>query len=153
MVKILVLYYSTTGNTETLAKAIAEGAKPIAEVTTRRVDYATIYDLITCDGVAFGSPNYFGYMAGLVKDYFDKAWSVRAQITGKVAVAFTSGGGSSNSALLSLENMFNAFKLEKAADGIVSSRRQTEQDLDKCKALGKALAEAAVRKTKTRPRE
>jgi len=153
MVKILVLYYSTTGNTETLAKAVADGAKPTTEVTTKRVDHATAYDLITADGAAFGSPNYFGYMAGLMKDYFDKAWSVRTQVAGKVAVAFTSGGGSSNSALLSLENMFNSFKLEKAAEGVVSSRKPSEQDLEKCRALGKALAEAAVKKAEATPKE
>jgi len=153
MVQVLVLYYSTTGNTEALAKAVADGARAVAQVVIKRVDHATIQDLMSCDAVAFGSPNYFGYMAGLMKDYFDKAWSVRSLVAGKLAAAFTSGGGSSNSALLSLENMFDSFKLEKAADGVVSSRKPSELDLEKCKALGKALAEAAVEKAKVTPKE
>jgi len=153
MVQVLVLYYSTTGNTEALAKAVADGARTVAQVVVKRVDHATVQDLIACDAVAFGSPNYFGYMAGLVKDYFDKAWSVRSLVAGKLGAAFTSGGGSSNSALLSLENMLNSFKLEKVADGVVSSRKPGEQDLERCKALGKALAEAAVEKAKVTPKE
>ena len=153
MVQVLVLYYSTTGNTEALAKAVADGARTVAQVVVKRVDHATVQDMISCDAVAFGSPNYFGYMAGLMKDYFDKAWSVRSLVAGKLAAAFTSGGGSSNSALLSLENMFNSFKLEKAADGVVSSRKPSEQDLERCRALGKALAEAAVEKAKITPKE
>jgi len=153
MVQVLVLYYSTTGNTESLAKAVADGARTVAQVVVKRVDYATVQDFISSDAIAFGSPNYFGYMAGQMKDYFDKAWSVRSLVGGKLAAAFTSGGGSSNAALLSLENMMNSFKLQKAVDGVVSSRKPTEQDLEKCKALGIALAEAAIEKAKAVPKE
>ena len=153
MVQVLVLYYSTTGNTESLAKAVADGARTVAQVAIKRVDYATVQDFISSDAIAFGSPNYFGYMAGQMKDYFDKAWSIRSLVAGKLAAAFTSGGGSSNSALLSIENMFNSFKLEKATDGVTSSRKPSEQDLEKCRALGKALAEAAVEKAKITPKE
>ncbi len=44
-----------------------------ATAELERVDYATVEDPISCDAVAFGSPNYFGYMAGLLKDFFDRA--------------------------------------------------------------------------------
>jgi multimeric flavodoxin WrbA len=153
MVQVLVLYYSTTGNTEVLAKAVADGARTVAQVVVKRVDYATVQDLISVDAVAFGSPNYFGYMAGLMKDYFDKAWSARSLVAGKLAAAFTSGGGSSNAALLSLENMMNSFKFQKVVDGVVSSRKPSEQDLEKCRTLGKTLAEAAVERAKVTPKE
>jgi len=153
MVQVLVLYYSTTGNTETLARAVADGARSLAQVSVKRVDYATVYDLISCDGAAFGSPNYFGYMAGQMKDFFDKAWSVRNNVAGKVAVAFTSGGGASNTALLSIENMMTSFKFEKAADGVFTSRKPTDQDLEKCRELGKKLAEAAIEKAKATPKQ
>jgi NAD(P)H dehydrogenase (quinone) len=66
MVEVLVLYYSREGRTETLARAVAEGINnvPGASALLKRVDYATVYDFISCDAVAFGCPNYFGYMAG-----------------------------------------------------------------------------------------
>jgi len=75
MIKVLILYYSRSGNVEALAKAVAEGAERVENVKAelKRVDYATVEDLISCDAVAFGSPNYFGYMAGLMKDFFDRA--------------------------------------------------------------------------------
>ena len=148
MVEVLVLYYSRTGRTETLAKAVAEGAQAVegASVSVKRVDYATVNDFISCDGVAFGSPNYFSYMAGLVKDYFDKALSIREKVSGKPAVAFTSGGGSSNSALLSLERMISSFRLEKVADGVFSHGTPKEEDLIACKKLGEALAKATVKR-------
>ncbi|MBO3841074.1 MAG: NAD(P)H-dependent oxidoreductase [Candidatus Brockarchaeota archaeon] len=99
MVRVLILYYSRGGNVEALAKAVAQGVEKVEGATTelKRVDYATVEDLISCDAVAFGSPNYFGYMAGLLKDFFDRAWSIREKIAGKPAAAFTCGGSSSDS--------------------------------------------------------
>jgi len=148
LVEVLVLYYSRTGRTEALAKAVAEGARTVegVSVSVKRGDYATVNDFISCDAVAFGSPNYFGYMAGIMKDFFDKALGIREKVTGKPAVAFTSGGGSSNSALLSLERMISSFRLEKLTEGVVSQGEPSEKDLATCKKLGEALAKAAAKR-------
>ena len=145
MVEVLVLYYSRTGRTEALANAVAEGVESVdgASAKMKRVDYATVNDFISCDAVAFGSPNYFSYMAGLMKDFFDKALSIREEVEGKPSVAFTSGGGASNSALLSLERMILSFRLEKVMDGVVSQGEPTEEDFRVCKKLGETLARAA----------
>ena len=106
MVDVLVLYYSRTGRTETLARAVADGIESEGgSPNVKRVDYATVNDFILCDAIAFGSPNYFSYMAGGLKDFFDKALSIRERVTGKPAAAFTSGGSASTAALASLERM------------------------------------------------
>ena len=146
--EVLVLYYTRGGRTEALAKAVAEGANSVngASANTKRVDYATVNDLISCDAVAFGSPNYFSYMAGLMKDFFDRALSIREKVTGKPATAFTSGGGSSNSTLLSLERMISSFRLEKIVDGVVSHGTPSKDDLASCKKIGESLAKAAVKR-------
>lgn len=150
MTEVLIIYHSRTGKTEILAKAVAEGVKRVEGATAKilRVEDAKIEDLISCDAVAFGSPNYFGYMSGLMKDFFDRAWSVRDKIYGKPAAAFTSGGGPSNSALLSIERMFDAFRMVKACDGVVSSGTPTTRDLEACRKLGENLAKAAMKKSK-----
>jgi len=148
LVEVLVLYYSRTGRTEALANSVAEGARTVegVSVSVKRADYATVNDFISCDAVAFGSPNYFSYMAGLMKDFFDKALSIREMVTGKPAVAFTSGGSSSNSALLSLERMISSFRLQKVAEGVVSEGAPNEKDLAACKRLGETLARAAIKR-------
>ena len=157
MGEVLVLYYSRTGNVEAMAKAVAEGVNSVegASSKLRRVDYANVDDLISCDAVAFGSPNYFGFMAGVMKDFFDNAWSVREKVSGKLAVAFTCGGSSSNAALLSLEKMYSAFKLEKASEGVVWGIREqgtlSEPNLTACKKIGEALAKAAIEKEAKAP--
>ncbi len=148
MVEVLVLYYSRSGRTEALANSIAEGVESVrgASAKVKRADYATVNDFVSCDAVAFGSPNYFGYMAGLMKDFFDRALSIREKVAGKPSVAFTSGGGASTSALLSLETMITSFRLEKAADGVVSQGKPSQEDLIACKILGTTLAEKALEK-------
>jgi multimeric flavodoxin WrbA len=149
MVEVFILYYTRGGRTKAMADAVAAGAEGVEGATAKvkRVDYATAADFIDCDAVAFGSPNYFSYMAGLMKDFFDRNLGVREKVTGKPAAAFTSGGGSSDTALLSLERMINSFRLEKAADGVVSSGDPTQADLDVCKAMGAALTKAALERT------
>jgi flavorubredoxin len=150
MVEVLVLFYSRSGRTETLANSVANGARSIdgVSVNLKRVDYATVDDLAGCDAVALGSPNYFSYMAGIMKDFFDKALSVRERVGGKPCVAFTSGGGSSNEALRSLERMISSFRLEKVADGIVSQGEPSEKELAACKRLGETLAKKAYERAK-----
>lgn len=129
-----------------MAEAVAEGVNAVEGATAevKRVDYATVYDFVSCDAVAFGSPNYFSYMAGLMKDFFDRALDTREKVTGRPAAAFTSGGGSSNSALLSLERMISAFSLKKVSEGVVSQGEPNNKDLAACRKLGENLAKAAL---------
>ena len=144
MVKVSIIYYSRSGRTKSLADAIAEGVARVegAEALAKRVDYATSSDLIDCDAVAFGSPNYFSYMAGLLKDYFDRGLSLRDKTAGKPCAAFTSGGGGSDTALQSIERLMGSFKMVKVADGVTSAGTPTDEDLEKCRNLGEKLAKA-----------
>ena len=57
MAKVLVVYVTTTGNTEKMAEAIVEGAKGAgAEVTCKTVGDASVAELANYDVIAFGSP-------------------------------------------------------------------------------------------------
>ena len=57
MAKVLVVYVSTTGNTEKMAEAITEGAKGAgADVTCKTVGSASVSELAGYDVIAFGSP-------------------------------------------------------------------------------------------------
>lgn len=94
MTRVLVTYFSVTGNTAALAEAVAEGVRsvdgvecvymPIAEVTNR--------DLVAADGIIVGSPTYFGQMAAEVKRVFDLSNGVYGQLDSKVGAAFTTVG-------------------------------------------------------------
>lgn len=116
MTSILILFYSRNGSTEAMANQIARGVESIkgAEAILRTVPevstvceqsedsipnkgapYATIQDLKYCDGLALGSPTYFGNMSGALKHFFDKTTEIwfPGTLSGKPAGVFTSAGG------------------------------------------------------------
>jgi len=93
MKKVLVVYYSRTGNTEKMAKMIAERlANKEITVDLKRVEETEIDSLLDYDGYIVGSPNYFGTMASEVKKFIDESVKYYRKIEGKLVAAFTSTG-------------------------------------------------------------
>ena len=146
MARVLIVYHSLSGNTKKMAEAVAAGAKEVAgtKVTVKTGLEATIDDLLTCDAVALGSPDYFGYMAGGLKDFLDRTYyPSQGKVAGKPGVAFGSAGGPPEVILKCLEQALEWFKLEKAADSVGASGGVPAGALASCQALGRKLAEAA----------
>ncbi|MCH8684052.1 NAD(P)H:quinone oxidoreductase [Pedomonas mirosovicensis] len=113
MSKVLVLYYSSYGHIETMAQAIAEGAREAgATVDIKRVPelvpdevarnahfkldqeapIATVADLEKYDAIIIGTPTRFGRLASQMASFLDQAgglWA-RGALNGKVGAVFTS---------------------------------------------------------------
>lgn len=146
MSKILVVYHSLGGNTKKMAEAVAAGARsvPGTQVSIKTGLQATTDDLLGCDGVALGSPDYFSYMAGGMKDFCDRTYyPTQGKLTGKPGVAFASAGGPPTVVLKVLEQALGWFKLKKVADSVGTSGSPSAEALAECEALGRKLAEAA----------
>jgi len=113
MAKVLVLYYSSYGHMETMANAVAEGARSAgATVDIKRVPetmppeaakaahfkldqsapIATIEELANYDAIVVGSPTRFGRLASQMASFLDQAGGLwmRGALHGKVGGAFTS---------------------------------------------------------------
>ncbi len=93
-VRVLIIVDSRGGMTADLAAAVAEGAAatPGVEVVSRTVEDATIDDLLACDALVLGSPNWSG-MTGRLKDWLDYTgdlWET-GELAGKVGACFTAG--------------------------------------------------------------
>ena len=113
MTKVLVLYYSTYGHVETMAMAVAEGAREEgAEVAVKRVPelmpvevarkagakldqaapIATVDELASYDAIIFGTPTRFGNMAAQMRNFLDQTgglW-VKGGLIGKIGSVFAS---------------------------------------------------------------
>ena len=151
MVKALVLYHSQEhGNTALMAQAVAEGLREAGcEVTVwntndGRFDAASFAQY---DCAAFGSPDYYSYIAGGLKMFLDDHFilSVRQGITGltgKPYALFCSHGRGGRVKEV-MPNLFRRVGTQ-IGDLIASQGRPSEQILEQCRALGRALA-AAVR--------
>jgi NAD(P)H dehydrogenase (quinone) len=94
--RILVAYYSMTGNTQRMAVAVAEGARRVdgTEVVVKKVDEISKEDLTAADGIVLGAPTYFANMPGKMKTAIDDwNWKMKVDFTDKVGGAFATGGG------------------------------------------------------------
>lgn len=116
MAKILILYYSMYGHVETMAEAVAEGARGIkgTKVDIRRVPElmsekaaraagakmeqaaptAQVDELPGYDAVIIGVPTRFGNMCSQMRNFLDRTGQLwlRGALVGKVGSVFVSTG-------------------------------------------------------------
>ncbi len=148
MGRVLIVYHSLGGNTKKMAEAVAEGARSVTgtEVVVKTGLEAGVDDLLGCDAVALGSPDYFGYIAGGLKDFLDRTYyPTQGKVSGKAAAVFASAGGPPDKVLGVLRQALQWFKLDQVAEPVGSSGGVSAGALDGCKQLGRALAEAGSR--------
>ncbi|HEX8360303.1 MAG TPA: NAD(P)H:quinone oxidoreductase [Longimicrobium sp.] len=136
-VRVAVIYYSATGVTYQLARAIAEGASGAgAEVTMRKVrelapeeairsnqgwsDHrtetqavleATLDDLVNADAIAFGAPTRYGSAAAQLKQFIDTTGPLWGQgrLVNKFVTAFTSAATAHGGHETTLASLYNTF--------------------------------------------
>jgi len=144
--KILIVYHSQSGNTKAAAEAVARGASSIedAEVEIKQALKATPADLLKCDGIAVGTPDYFSYTAGGLKDFFDRTYyPTQGEVADKPCAIFgTHGGG--GKAVESVKSICRTFKFNLVAAPVLVKARPSGEDEEKLVALGEALAQACT---------
>ena len=146
MGSILVLYHSQEyGNTAAMAQAVGEGARATgADVTLvntneRRLD---IDQYRQFDAVAFGSPDYYSYIAGglkvFVDDWYIARKSNRRGLENKPYGLFYSHGGGGR-VRDPLQKLFGRMG-SQVGETIESYGRPTDAVLEACRKLGRQLA-------------
>ena len=94
MAKVLIIYYSRSGNTGKMAKLVEQGVKAAGlEVETKPVEDVKLEELLESEGIIIGSPTYYGSMAAEVKRLLDESVKYHGKLEGKVGGAFSSSGG------------------------------------------------------------
>jgi len=158
--RVLITYYSKTGSTERMARAVAAGVKEAKGVIVKlkRVEKASLKDLVESDVIIVGSPTYYGLMAAQVKKLLDESVKIHGKLKGKVGGAFTSSGGSATGAETTLMSIIQAMLVhgmivqgnpEDKHYGAACVRKPGKEDLKQCRELGRRLTELASRLLKT----
>ena len=152
MRSILVLYHSQEhGNTGAMAAAVAEGARAagaeVRSVNTNEVRL-DIAEYSGFDAAAFGSPDYYSYIAGGMKMFLDDWFIARqsdpAGLEGKPYGLFYSHGGGGK-VRGPLEELFKRMGT-KVGETVESRGLPNEKTFDACRRLGRQLAEAVAGK-------
>jgi multimeric flavodoxin WrbA len=143
MTKILIVYHSQTGHTRRMAEAVAEGAKAMenTEVILKKANEATLDDLLSCNGLAIGTPENFGYMSGMIKDFFDRIYNdAQDKVFRKPYVLFVSAGNDGTGALRAIERIALGYKFKNVFPPVIAKGRITEEILERCREMGGTLA-------------
>ena len=108
MSKILIIYYSRTGNTKKMAQEVAKGVnKKKISVELKKVQDITVDELLNYDGIIIGSPTYYGTMASPIKKLLDDSVKFHGKLEAKVGAAFASSaniGGGNETTILDILN-------------------------------------------------
>ena len=145
MKKIIVIYHSQQyGNTKVLAEALAEGAREggaevnLINTNERRV---TLKEFLAANAVAIGTPDYFSYVAGTIKTFFDDIylWGQSGEsVKGKPAVLFCSHGSGGGTVRQPFESLAHRF-FQQVGETVSSGRPISDEAKKRCHTLGKEL--------------
>lgn len=141
MSKMIVIYWSGTGNTEMMANAVAEGGKTAgADAVVIAVDDATKNDVVSADLVALGCPSMGAEvleedsMEPFVESLSDVDWS------NKKLGLFGSYDWGDGEWMRDWEERMKGYGANLVQEGLVVNLAPKDEDIDKCKDLGSELA-------------
>jgi flavorubredoxin len=144
MAKVLIGYFSRTGNTEKMAEYIAEGVrltgntaelKKISEIKDEK-------DMGEYDGFIFGCPTYHRDITGGMKTFLFLA--EKARLVGKMGGAFGSYTHSGESGDMVFDTMLYVFKMDMVDLGALNLKEQvleTDEGTRACQDYGKAIGQ------------
>ncbi len=139
------------------------GATDGVSVATRSAVIAQASDVLTADALILATPENFGYMAGTLKDFFDRTFyacmqdttaqggGTQSQLAGRPYAVLVCAGTDGSGALQSVERIINGWRMRQVHTGIIAKRQGGEagssrgdlrhEDLATCRDLGALFAE------------
>ena len=164
MTQILLVYDSRAGLVQQLAAAVAEGVGSVegAELRSRRIGSADPSELLHCDALILGSPNWTG-MTGELKLWLDQSGDLweSGELAGKPGAAFAAGWsphGGLEATLLQLMHLLvghgmifvgipwsERMRRSGSYYGATAAGAVTDDDREQARALGRRVARLAVR--------
>jgi len=153
--KVLIVYDSKTGNTEKMAHAVVEGVEAEGvEVEVKKVDKASVDELLEVDGLILGSPVYYGLPSGKLKAFVDASVKHHGRLDGKVGGAFASSGGIHSGAETTIIALLEALLIHgmvvqgtsgRNHYGAASVGAPDDTAIETCRKLGERVAKLVKR--------
>ena len=141
MSKVAVVFWSGTGNTEQMAKAVAEGAQEAgAEVTVLGPSGFSAGDVASYDAIAFGCPA-MGAEELEETEFAPMFDALKPALAGKAVGLFGSYGWGDGEWMRTWEEDCGSAGLNRVSDSVICCEVPDDEALAACRALGKKLAE------------
>ena len=143
--RLLIVFHSRSGGTQAMADAVIAGATSDeiddVEVRVHRAPDATAEDVRWCEAIVVGTPENFGYMSGLVKDFLERIYYVVLDETPGLPYAlFVKGGHDGEGAIRSVERIITGLRWKQMLPPLLVTGDLAETDLERCHELGLTVA-------------
>lgn len=143
MKHLLIVYHTQSGSTERLARALHAGAAEDGSCGLQllRATEASAAELRRADGVAFCTPENFGYVSGGMKDFLDRTYYVvAAEQLNRAYALVVSAGNDGSGAVRQMQRILRGYPMREVAEPLIVRGPPQEQDLQRAHELGAALA-------------
>ncbi len=149
MLKLLIVYYSQTGNTEKMARAIDEGAKSVVGIDVEMKYFVRPEELVEADAIILGMPTYYHDIGMDMKNLLEAASKEGINLKGKVGAAFGSYGWSGEAPNMLLEIMKNQFQMDVMEPALRIKYNPDKNGLEECHKLGKSVGKKILKTSLT----
>jgi multimeric flavodoxin WrbA len=140
---LLVVHHSHGWRTTRMAEAViaAAQATDAVEVVARRAADATLADLKSADGYLFGTPETFGSMSGMLKDFFERTYyPAQDLLRGRPYALFVCAGNDGSGAVASIQRIARGYGLREVQAALIVRSDAVESRLQECEELGTLMA-------------
>lgn len=153
MPELLIVFHSKTGGTRQMAEAAFEAARSECETVLKEAVNAGPDELLSADGYIFAAPENLAAIAGVMKDFYDRCYyPALGRIEGRAYAQMVCAGSDGENAARQTARIATGWRLKEAQppliicthaqtpEEILAEKTISEADLEKCRALGKAMA-------------
>ncbi len=150
MKTLLIVYHTHGVKTATMADAVERGARQAlreveaeseVQVIAKRCAQAGPDDVLAADALLLGTPENFGYMSGMMKDFLERVfYPCEGKVNGRPYALFVGAGQDGSGAVSSVERIVTGLRLRKAAEPVIGLKELTPEVLARCEELGATFA-------------
>ncbi len=165
MKQILVVHHSASGGARAMVSAFLDGGRSAegVMVVARSAGVATANEVQRADALVIATPENFGYMAGSVKEFFDRTFYAcmadttqygggsASLVAGRPYSVLVCAGNDGTGAMQSVDRIITGWRMRKVHPGVIARRvggdagssrgGLRDEDLEACHELGQLFAE------------
>ncbi len=143
MKTLLIVYHTAGVKNAQMAEAVARGAQTEegVRVVLKRCAEAGPEDVLNADGLILGTPENFGYMSGMMKDFLERIfYACEGKVEGRPWALFVGTGLDGAGAVSSVERIVTGLRLKKISEPIVVVKELKPERVSALEELGAAMA-------------
>jgi multimeric flavodoxin WrbA len=143
MKTLLIVYHTGGMKTAQMAEAVERGAnnEEGVRVVMKRCAEAGPDDVLGADGLILGTPENFGYMSGMMKDFLERIfYACEGKVEGRPWALFVGAGQDGSGAVSSVERIVTGLRLKRISEPVVVVKELKPGQIAALEELGAAMA-------------